>query len=56
MTRDELLKKIESIKKEIELEKSFNPYSGEISFLEYQLSELQKELEKFEKKSNNDII
>lgn len=44
---EELLNKIEKIKSDIELEKKFNPNSGEISFLGYQLHELQKELEEY---------
>lgn len=44
--KEELRKEIESLLDDIKLEKSFNENSGNLSFLYYQLWQLQKELEK----------
>ena len=44
-TETEILKDIENQKQSIEFEKKFNKDSDELSFLYWQLSELEKELE-----------
>ena len=43
-TKEEILKDIENQKESIKLEKTFNENSGELSFLYWQLSQLEKEL------------
>lgn len=47
-SREEIEKDIENQKKSIELEKKFNEDSGELSFLYWQLSQLEKELKEVE--------
>lgn len=42
--KEKLEKEIEYLKESIEFEKSINKDSGELSFLYYQLHELEKEL------------
>jgi hypothetical protein len=41
---EDLKLEIEKLEKEIELEKSFDEHSEELSFMYYQLNELKKEL------------
>lgn len=48
-TKEEILKDIESQKQDIEIEKKFNENSGELSFLYWQLGQLESELEECEK-------
>lgn len=45
MNKEQLKKQIEVLKSEIEVIKSHNEDSGELSFLYYQLRELEKELQ-----------
>lgn len=45
MNKEQLQKQITSLKTEIEIIKSHNEDSGELSFLYYQLHELEKELQ-----------
>lgn len=52
MNKEELIKAIEDAKKDIELEKSFNSNSGELSFYCYRLYELEKELKELEENKN----
>lgn len=56
MIKEEILKKIEYTKQALEIEKSINSHSGNISFLEYQLSCLEKELEENEEVEIIDYI
>lgn len=49
-TKEGIEKDIKHQKEMIELEKSFNKDSGELSFLYWQLSQLEKELENYEEK------
>ena len=58
MSKEQLQKQIEVLKSEIEVIKSHNEDSGELSFLYYQLHELEKELERSTNKemgNGNDI-
>lgn len=54
MNKEELKKEIEKVKESIETEKSFNSNSGNLSFLYYQLHELERELNKEEEKRNDE--
>jgi CII-binding regulator of phage lambda lysogenization HflD len=47
-SREGIEKDIEKQKEMIELERKFNENSGELSFLYWQLSQLEKELENYE--------
>ena len=47
--KEELIKEIEKLLDEIELEKSFNENSGNLSFMYYQLWDLQNRLKLMEK-------
>ena len=49
-TKEGIEKDIKRQKEMIELEKKFNENSGELSFLYWQLDELEKELENYEEK------
>lgn len=51
-TREEILKEMEEVRKDIEIEKEIDPDSGALSFYGYQLFELQKELEELENLEN----
>lgn len=50
-TKEQIEKEIESQKDMIAVEKSFHPDSEELSFLYWQLHQLEDELEEYEKKS-----
>ena len=47
--KEVIKKEIEEQKRRIKLEESFNEDSGELSFLYWQLSQLEKELKEVEK-------
>ena len=53
-SKEGILKDIEHQKEMIKLEKSFNDNSGELSFLYWQLYQLEKELENYEKKETKE--
>lgn len=51
-TREDIEKDIEKQRESIVLEKEFNEDSGELSFLYWQLHELEKELENYDKENH----
>ena len=51
MTKEQLIREIEDLKQQLELELSFNENNGAASFISYQIYSLTKQLEELEKNS-----